>query len=431
MKFKVRRIGHVRTEACAVADFNNDGRLDVIAGPNLYLAPEFRPVKVRDVTSNVNADGRGYADDFMNLPLDVNGDGRTDVISGGWFSKETCWAENALPSTNIWKRHLIDRTGNIETGLLVDIDGDGKATDLLPDTQHTCLYTPSGEGSFARDAVDGTRCNMGRGCGDLNGDGLNDVLTPTAWYEQLPGRKWRKHPLDIGFSDGGRALGHASNMIVYDVNGDGLADILVSSAHRYGIFWWEQLKERAPNDELRFRKHVIDDTWTQAHYLGWADINGDDTPELITGKRFRAHNGGDPDEEQAVEQALQKTGLTQKADYPARFLSGGEKRRLAVACMLAMDLSIIILDEPYANLDYGGVRQVNELVRSLKQDGKTVIILTHETEKCLGLADHFVVLFRGQKVFDGTPEQGLSQKLEQWNIRNPLVQYKNVGELVW
>ena len=134
---------------------------------------------------------------------------------------------------------------------------------------------------------------------------------------------------------------------------------------------------------------------------------------------------------QAVEQALQKTGLTQKADYPARFLSGGEKRRLAVACMLAMDLPIIILDEPYANLDYGGVRQVNELVRSLKQDGKTVIILTHETEKCLGLADHFVVLFRGQKVFDGTPEQGLSQNLEQWNIRNPLVQYKNVGELVW
>jgi biotin transport system ATP-binding protein len=96
-----------------------------------------------------------------------------------------------------------------------------------------------------------------------------------------------------------------------------------------------------------------------------------------------------------------------------------------------MDLPIIILDEPYANLDYGGVRQVNELVCSLKQDGKTVIILTHETEKCLGLADHFVVLFRGQKVFDGTPEQGLAQDLEQWNIRNPLVQYKNVGELVW
>ena len=135
--------------------------------------------------------------------------------------------------------------------------------------------------------------------------------------------------------------------------------------------------------------------------------------------------------QQAVEQALQKTGLSEKADYPARFLSGGEKRRLAVACMLAMDLPLIILDEPYANLDYSGVRQVNELVRNLKADEKTVIILTHEIEKCLGLADHFVVLFRGQKVFDGTPQQGLEQNLEQWNIRNPLVQYKSVGELVW
>ena len=81
--------------------------------------------------------------------------------------------------------------------------------------------------------------------------------------------------------------------------------------------------------------------------------------------------------EQAVQQALEKTGLTQKADYPARFLSGGEKRRLAVACMLAMNLPLIILDEPYANLDYSGVRQVIELVSSLKLDGKTVIILTH------------------------------------------------------
>jgi hypothetical protein len=296
VRFTVRRIGNARTEACGVADFDNDGRLDIVAGPYLYLAPAFRPVKVREVKTNVKPDGKGYANDFMNLPLDVNGDGRVDVISGDWFSRETWWIENALPSTNIWTRHLIERTGNIETGILVDVDGDGRATDILPDTHLTCLYTPSGDGSFRRDSVDGRRCNMGRGCGDLNGDGLNDVLTPTVWYEQLPGRKWRGHPLDIGFSDGGRALGHASNLIVYDVNRDGLADILVSSAHKYGIFWWEQLRERTSSGELRFRKHVIDDTWTQAHYLAWDDIDGDGVPELVTGKRFMAHNGGDPDE---------------------------------------------------------------------------------------------------------------------------------------
>ena len=134
---------------------------------------------------------------------------------------------------------------------------------------------------------------------------------------------------------------------------------------------------------------------------------------------------------EAVDKALEKTGLSEKADFPARFLSGGEKRRLAVACMIAMNLPIIILDEPYANLDYVGVKQVNALIRQLKDEGKTVLILSHEIEKCLGLADKFVVLFRGEKVFEGSAEEGLQQDLEQWNIRNPLVSYKGVQDLVW
>ena len=133
----------------------------------------------------------------------------------------------------------------------------------------------------------------------------------------------------------------------------------------------------------------------------------------------------------AVTHALEMTGLTAKADFQARFLSGGEKRRLAVACMLAMDLPIIIMDEPYANLDFTGVKQVNALIKTLKQDQKTVIILTHEIEKCLGLADRFIVLFRGKKVFDGTPQSGIERNLEQWNIRNPLTAYTSIEDMVW
>ena len=135
--------------------------------------------------------------------------------------------------------------------------------------------------------------------------------------------------------------------------------------------------------------------------------------------------------ELAVKNALEQTGLTNKADFPARFLSGGEKRRLAVACMLAMDLPVIIFDEPYANLDYSGVKQVNNLIKQLKNDGKTIIILTHEIEKCLALADKFVVLFRGEKKFDGIPQEGLKQPLEEWNIRNPLVTYCKIEDLIW
>lgn len=136
---------------------------------------------------------------------------------------------------------------------------------------------------------------------------------------------------------------------------------------------------------------------------------------------------------QAARQALEKTGLSEKKDFPARFLSGGEKRRLSVACMLAMDFPIIIMDEPHANLDYMGIKQVNELIKDLKAQGKTVIVLSHEIEKCLGLADRFLVLFRGKLVFDGKPEQAFEEgiDIEGWNIRNPFNSYNEVSDLVW
>ena len=135
--------------------------------------------------------------------------------------------------------------------------------------------------------------------------------------------------------------------------------------------------------------------------------------------------------QEVVAKALNTVGLQEKARYPARFLSGGEKRRLAVACMIAMDFPVIIFDEPYANLDFGGVKQVNALIQELKSQGKTIVILTHEIEKCLGLANRFIVLFRGEKVFDGTPEESLQTNVEQWNIRNPLVSYTTLKDLVW
>jgi biotin transport system ATP-binding protein len=126
-----------------------------------------------------------------------------------------------------------------------------------------------------------------------------------------------------------------------------------------------------------------------------------------------------------VEKALEDTGLTEKADFPARSLSGGEKRRLAAAGVLAMDAEIIIFDEPYANMDFPGVVQVNRLFQKLISDGKTVIILSHEIEKCLSLANRFIVLFKGKKVFDGTAEEALKCDLEGWGIHAPL------GGLLW
>lgn len=134
---------------------------------------------------------------------------------------------------------------------------------------------------------------------------------------------------------------------------------------------------------------------------------------------------------QIGQQVLEQVGLAEKARFPSRSLSGGEKRRLATAGILAMKRNLIIFDEPYANLDYIGVQQTNALLTQLHQEGKTIILLTHEIEKCLALANRFMVLYRGDLVFDGTSQEGLHQNLESWAIRHPLRQYCTLEDLVW
>ncbi|MDR0450758.1 MAG: energy-coupling factor ABC transporter ATP-binding protein [Treponema sp.] len=133
----------------------------------------------------------------------------------------------------------------------------------------------------------------------------------------------------------------------------------------------------------------------------------------------------------AVESSLRETGLLSRADFPSRFLSGGEKRRLGVAGVLAMKAEIIIFDEPYANLDYPGVARLNVLIKELLAKSKTVVILTHELEKCLALAKKFTVLHEGKVVFDGPPEEGLRRNLEGWGIRNPLRPSSRREDLLW
>ena len=120
-------------------------------------------------------------------------------------------------------------------------------------------------------------------------------------------------------------------------------------------------------------------------------------------------------------EALKKTGLESKKEQSARLLSGGEKRRLAVSAILALNREIIILDEPYANLDWPGVKQVNKILLNLKDEGKTIIVLTHELEKVLGLSNNLGVLFRGKLKYWGKTEEILLKKdFETFGIRNPL-----------
>ena len=128
---------------------------------------------------------------------------------------------------------------------------------------------------------------------------------------------------------------------------------------------------------------------------------------------------------------VEKVGLEEKSQANARTLSGGEKRRLAVASVLALEPEIIIFDEPFANLDWISVKQLCNLLLELKNQGKTIILLTHEIEKILGIANKLIILHKGKLVFDGTPEMGIKENLEQFGIKNPLTEYKKIGDLFW
>jgi biotin transport system ATP-binding protein len=132
-----------------------------------------------------------------------------------------------------------------------------------------------------------------------------------------------------------------------------------------------------------------------------------------------------------LDDVADRLGLGAKKDFAPRLLSGGEKRRLAVAGVLAMGCETIIFDEPFANLDWPGVIQVLNIIQELKAQGKTVIILTHELEKVLALADRLVILDKGIVRDSGIPEEVLDRMDKDWGVRDPRHTYQTALNCSW
>ena len=94
-------------------------------------------------------------------------------------------------------------------------------------------------------------------------------------------------------------------------------------------------------------------------------------------------------------------------------LSGGEKRRVAFAGVMAMRPDVLVLDEPTAGLDPGGCREIEENIeRFMKDSGATVITVTHDMEAAARIADRLCVMNGGRLVLDGTPAEVFSHEKE-------------------
>jgi hypothetical protein len=269
-------------EAAGAFDVNNDGKIDVVSGDTWYEAPSWASRPTRPVVKQGT-----YYNCFATLPLEVNGDGRTDYVTCAYFSKNVGWVENPGEAGKPWVYHEIDLPGPSEAAQLVDLTGDGKP-EVLPNAVAVVVWYELVKAdpnpvwkthNFGKEAA-----GHGVGSGDVNGDGRVDLLTPKGWFEAPadPSQEtWAWHPeWQLGAT--------GIQILARDVDGDGLSDVVYGMGHNYGLYWLKQSK--SATGERAWTKQTIDERIASVHTLIWADLDGDGKPvELVTGKRVYAH----------------------------------------------------------------------------------------------------------------------------------------------
>jgi hypothetical protein len=299
-----------RSEGVAIADVNKDGKMDILVGDVWYEAPDWKVHEIRP-SPKEGYDPKNYSKSFCCWAEDLNGDGYPDLIVVPFPGEPMYWYENPKGQDGHWKQHLLWHSSCNETPQYVDLLGNGKRVLIMgfqpkdkdangnqgqmayftPGKDPTAIWEmhPISEPSPSdKQPVPGTfRFSHGLGVGDVNGDGKLDVICTGGWWEQPTkdeGTSWKFHPADLGPD--------CSDIYAYDMDGDGKADILSSSAHKYGI-WWHQ--QKPGKDGPTFLLHdLFKDLVSETHALHFVDINGDGLKDLVTGKRWWSHGTSEP-----------------------------------------------------------------------------------------------------------------------------------------
>ena len=119
---------------------------------------------------------------------------------------------------------------------------------------------------------------------------------------------------------------------------------------------------------------------------------------------------------------LLKVGLNESFFKKSPFdLSGGERRRVAIAGIMAMQPEVIVLDEPTVGLDPRGVKEMMNLFKQLHEQGTTIIVVTHDMNLVYGYATDVIVMDHGKIVYQGAPNDLFNQSVDEYSLETPLI----------
>ena len=291
----------------AAADFNHDGFTDIVSGPYIYYGPDYTK-RSEIALAQSTSPSTSFNEFWVEYAADFTGDGWPDIVNvsygrnGGVYLYVNPKGENRR-----WDMYKVVSGVQSEIAVMADVDGTGKPAVVFMGDGYVSYAKPDPANPTAPWIVhhvseQGYGTAHGIGVGDINGDGRMDILNMYGWWEQPPAGSnapWKYHPEVFGRY--GHGIAGGATMAVYDVNGDGLNDVVTSlNAHGWGLAWFEQ--KRDAQGHISFVRHMImDDLGTEKENAGGvafselhgttsADIDGDGVPDFIVGKRYWSHN---------------------------------------------------------------------------------------------------------------------------------------------